>query len=61
MLAHQPRHRFKVGKDAAIMVYHVQATDTALERKKNYCALAVALVEDLPMGARLSLRHVPNS
>ena len=51
MLAHQLRHRFKIGIDAAIMVYHLQATDTALERKKNYCALAVALVEDLPMGA----------
>ena len=28
----------------------LQATDAKLERRKNYCALAVALIEDLPMG-----------
>ncbi len=28
-----------------------QAMDAKLERRKNYCALGVALVEDLPMGA----------
>ena len=43
------------------MVYHVQATDSALERKKNYCALAVALVEDLPMGAPVRCVMCPTS
>ena len=32
-------------------LWYNQAMDAKLERRKNYCALAVALLEDLPMGA----------
>ncbi len=32
-------------------LWYTQAMDAKLERRKNYCALAVAFLEDLPMGA----------
>jgi hypothetical protein len=31
----------------------LQAMDAKLERRKNYCALGVAMAEDLPMGGAL--------
>jgi hypothetical protein len=48
-------------KDDAWFSLHAQAVDATLERRKNYCSLAVALAEDLPMGMpRPSVRpYVP--
>ena len=49
--AHRCTHtRMQILNSLFSVVYN-QAMDAKLERRKNYCALAVALLEDLPMGA----------
>ena len=48
---HSHTHRCTRMQKLVCFLWYNQAMDAKLERRKNYCALAVALLEDLPMGA----------